>query len=889
NCDVLYGATACPASSIVTYTAGASAAAKLENPLWYAAKYGSFNDSNANDIPDVTSEWDSKINADGSFGSDGIPDNFFKVTNPAELETQLESAFNDILGRVSAGTSVSVLSTNNTGGGALYQALYDPVEQVNSQTVTWGGRLHGLFVDSSGFLREDSNTGGGTLGKLDGYTQDNIVILYYDDVDKETKLCRYTNPATSITNYATDCDSIAPLDDLNTIWNARDTLANLDASTITLQRPYTEEISSAANKGRHIFTWVDTNTDGVIDNTEVVDFTAANFDTNSFGFLNVTTEAEADNIVEFIRGKEGITGYRSRTIDYDLDGTDEVWRLGDIIHSTPAVVGAPDANYGILYGDDTYSTFANKYLNRRQMIYVGANDGMLHAFNAGFYDENDKQFDLTVDLDDGSPAVSHPLGAEMWAYVPFNLLPHLKWLTETSYPHVYYVDGAPREFEVNIFPDDTDHPGGWGTILVVGMRLGGGDLSYDHDNNAGTANITTRSAYIVLDVTNPEVAPTLLAEISDPSLGFTTSTPSLVVDRTPGAGNDWSYGNTTTNNWYLAFGSGPNVLDTVTSTQNAKLYLYNLNTKTFKAGLAPQDLGIANSFVGDPTTVNWGSDFVDDVAYFGVVGGTESAPDGRLMRLVLSSDVTNTLLNTSQPFVSAPSAAIDETGRQWVYASSGRLYTGNDEGSTTQQTSYGIKEPQTSGVETYTTTITTASMQNVTGVQVYADSSVVDASPALLPAGTDTFSELITVVQAQNGWYTNFAYDGTNPSERNFTPSIQWRGLTLFTTYTPPASDSCSEGRSSLHALYYRTGTAYPNAGLGNDTSITNADGSPLTVTDIDLGTGTASQVTILPGSGGSSGSGSATVQMGTSAISGSNVTGIGTTGGRKSWRELDF
>ncbi len=80
----------------------------------------------------------------------------------------------------------------------------------------------------------------------------------------------------------------------------------------------------------------------------------------------------------------------------------------------------------------------------------------------------------------------------MWAYVPYNLLPHLSCLTEPAYSledHKYYVDLRPRIFDVQIFEpepacndgdptptplaDGCIHPNGWGTILVGGMRFGG--------------------------------------------------------------------------------------------------------------------------------------------------------------------------------------------------------------------------------------------------------------------------------------------------------------------------------------------------------------------------------------------------------------------------------
>jgi type IV pilus assembly protein PilY1 len=176
------------------------------------------------------------------------------------------------------------------------------------------------------------------------------------------------------------------------------------------------------------------------------------------------------------------------------------------------------------------------------MIYTGGNDGMLHAFNGGIWDSVNRQFH-TQRYNEGSSTYNvgqaHELGAEMWAYVPMNLLPHLQWLKQTSYPHVYYMDAPPQSFDVNIFPDDDTHPNGWGTILVAGMRLGGGDFPVDLDGN-GSTETTMSSSYVIFDITDPEKAPELIAEITAADMGFTTSMPTLIKSRIPAAGGNFS-------------------------------------------------------------------------------------------------------------------------------------------------------------------------------------------------------------------------------------------------------------------------------------------------------------------------------------------------------------
>ena len=110
--------------------------------------------------------------------------------------------------------------------------------------------------------------------------------------------------------------------------------------------------------------------------------------------------------------------------------------LGDIINSNPTWYGAP-ATY--VRGDD-YSTFYDAHKNRTKAVYVGANDGMLHAFSA----EN---------------------GVELFAYVPNALYPHLNQLTDPAYAHRPYVDGQMNILEAQV-------NGTWKTILVSGF--GGG-------------------------------------------------------------------------------------------------------------------------------------------------------------------------------------------------------------------------------------------------------------------------------------------------------------------------------------------------------------------------------------------------------------------------------
>jgi len=192
------------------------------------------------------------------------------------------------------------------------------------------------------------------------------------------------------------------------------------------------------------------------------------------------------NLVNYLRGQS----------QYD-DGTHFRTRasatapnvLGDLVDSRPAVVNAPIRHYAdapISPAFQSYATFAANNALRQSVIYVGANDGMLHAFDA-------------------------TTGDELWAYVPRVLLSRLYELADLSYPtqHQFFVDGSPEVADVLSTSDGT-----WHTIMITGLDGGG-------------------RGYFAFDITNPS-SPALLWEacsdstvctISDPNLGLSFGNP----------------------------------------------------------------------------------------------------------------------------------------------------------------------------------------------------------------------------------------------------------------------------------------------------------------------------------------------------------------------------
>ena len=566
-------------------------------------------------------------------------------------------------------------------------------------------------VDGDGHLdvKEDLNNN----GIIDG--ADKRVIIYYDENAGRSKGCYNTSIFDS---GSCDISSQVELDRVNFLWSANEWLSTFGFNTAA-QRDGDDYISALPR--RHIFTWIDLNNDGLVNSNggvdEVIPFTEKlDWDTtalpvdlsrgNVIGDFNVSTTAAVNDIVSWVRGEDQLSWadnnsngaidpeevtqiQRSRQIPRDDEvgffGTNDfmTWRLGDIIHSTPMTVTEPAERYHLIYNDLTYAAFFAKYKKRRHVVYFGANDGMLHAVNAGFYNDNERKFCLSperdsdgncVDADEvGKPA----LGSELWAYIPYNLVPHLKSLTRPEYDaehHKYYVDLRSRIFDVQIFTEEAAcsgvagiytpgcyHPKGWGTILVGGMRFGGAQVDAATDLSQAGDNRRFISSYFILDITNPEEPPTLLGELTQKltagspdyvDLGYSTVIPTMVImkqsDDPATAGDEY------TNEWYLIFGSGPHGPDALqgVSDQIPRVSVLRLTdlldadnnpVKSLRISAAqpvdngPNDPATYNGtfmlntlstsgFVSDPITVDFDinpsqENYKSDVVYFGTVEG----------------------------------------------------------------------------------------------------------------------------------------------------------------------------------------------------------------------------------------------------------------------------
>ncbi|WP_221450539.1 pilus assembly protein [Pseudoteredinibacter isoporae] len=353
---------------------------------------------------------------------------FLSAKNPQELIQRLSDAINSIKSKVGSSSGIALNSSSISSDSAVFKAVFAPEK-------AWSGDLirQKLQRNSSGdFTLTDEWS---AAEKLKSVAPGARQILTYNG----TKGIPFRFPS----NYVSPSDIELSAGQINDLLKNAPHASASTASEIDDNRTYGERLLNYL-RGDHTYER------GVADNTTI----ASNFN------------------------KE----FRNRVGE----------RLGDIAHSTPEYVAGPNENYpDKIEGEDnskSYIAFAKSKQNRRKMVYVGANDGMLHGFDA----EN---------------------GDERFAYVPSQVFNEnaafgLHYLSSVSYSHIPYVDGAVtvRDVYVN---------GAWRSYLVGALRGGG------------------RGIY-VLDVTNPDTVTEanaeskVIKEFTHNDLGFTFSEPAIV-------------------------------------------------------------------------------------------------------------------------------------------------------------------------------------------------------------------------------------------------------------------------------------------------------------------------------------------------------------------------
>ncbi|OLU20773.1 pilus assembly protein PilC [Pseudomonas sp. PA1(2017)] len=350
---------------------------------------------------------------------------------------------------------------------------------------------------------------------------------------------------------------------------------------------------------------------------------------------NANNLATAESRLNYLRGDRSL----ERT---DSDATklfrQRGSRLGDIINSDPQYVADPDFGYTRLTGSvwadarAAYASFRSGNANRKPMVIVGANDGMLHGFNAS--------------MADGGAG-----GEELFAFIPNGVFENLIRLTDPAYAHRYYVDGTPRV-------SDVWAGNSWKTIV------------------AGTTGAGGRSVF-ALDITDPDNMGSnkFLWEFSHPDMGNTIGQPAIValpngkfsVVVTTGYRTT---AQTTAKIWFLdaTDGSVIRTMDITTGGDLGAPLLADTNGDQVADKL----------YVGDTTGKLWRAD---------ISGSTPSGWDNPTL-MFTATDGT-----TAQPITAPLSSAFNDKGQHMVLFGTGSyMFVGDNEIPTTPaiQSFYGI-------------------------------------------------------------------------------------------------------------------------------------------------------------------------------------------------------
>jgi Tfp pilus tip-associated adhesin PilY1 len=782
------------------------------NMLYLAAKFGNFDDTNGNGRPDLTSEWDK----DG----DGFPDAYFFASDPTKIEEGLNRAFSDILRRASSGATVATLTSRTGISSLIVQPYYYPKYVASNKEISWLGFLRSFWVDTMQNLREDTTKD--KVLNMAGAAIDKIFQFFFDSNDNETKVAILQGSDTT-----TSCvrEGTKSINEVIPVFDAGCQLADRNPSdrkilynknnSPTLTLFTTSESSYLSNIWR------------VCSNDPTV------LCTNNEDCSGGTCQsADASCIIRYLRGEDNPCSYpyvqRTRTVEVGGSGGfcsavgmsgNKVWKLGDIINSTPSVVGSEPVNiYHLRYNDATYLQYirTDAYKNRTSFVFVGASDGMLHAFRVGRLIQTGDPDKPTRVVNAYNTTSNDLVGREEWAFIPRNALPYLVWYGNPNYCRVPTVDYKTAIFDASIGgPPNADKTvSSWRTILIGTMGFGGKSITTSAD--------TFSSSVFALDLTDwlngTSAQPTLLWEVSLPDGTLTTSYPAVVRLGDPNKNGEW----------YVVIGSGPLNPNGTSFTSQPKLYFIDLRNGEIKGVVIPAS-GV-NFAVGDIAVVDVDNDYRDDVIYFGAYGKTNAGNVwGNFYRLSLrsgsgyktvstltQSDICTAIklddfatADNTPPVFGAPNFTKDENGRLWVFFGTGKyIMDSSDKAISYDNYFIGFKDDNwNSG--TCPAPYTRAQLTDVTNQSLTITITEVKQICKCDASGCGMQNVVYNAdgnipTEPPRGWYYRL------PGEAIYSQALVIGGIVDALTYVPPQDICQMEGSSNLISVYYKTGRPYP-------------------------------------------------------------------------------
>ena len=524
---------------------------------------------------------------------------------------------------------------------------------------------------------------------------------------------------------------------------------------------------------RNIFSFNDSTKQGIVFNKTNIDLAPS-----LLADLQAGPEGNSgvDNLINYLKGDQ-VTNIGTESTNYRARAS----RLGDLVNSTVVYVGTPELNWPDYDSADSVSFGGNgtgqnysdyKNTSRAAMLYVGANDGMLHGFSA-------------TD------------GEEKMAYIPSLVASSatekgLHYLANTDYQHRFYVDSTPTVSDVYYNSE-------WHTVLISGLRSGGKGLF--------ALDITDPTKFDATDASNANTLSLWeFGSDDDADFGYSYSEPTVAKM----ANGEWA----------VIVGNGYNN----TGDGNAKLFILYIDEgldgtwsasdyEEIDTGVGADSSGIPNG-LSTPRAVDLDGDSVVDRIYAGDLQGNMWAFDvsssntnqwkvahktGNTYKPLFTAKDAN---GKPQPITTAPIIA-DNTNTAsgvpdiLVFFGTGKYIEETDKTSTDLMSYYGVLDNGEGG-QTRT---------NLTPRELYSTSTT-----RVISGTTITWSN-------SRGWYFDFEDQAnslatpTNIGERVTSNSLIVSNVLLFNTVIPTVvnSDLCvSNSESWIMAVDLNTGKA-PN------------------------------------------------------------------------------
>lgn len=604
----------------------------VDGTLQYSTDYktqtsGDYADikSNAQDWPvpvqntetAVDDLWHAAVNANGTY---------FSAKDPKQLTDSLTQALLEITSNVGAGSAAAASSLQPTAGNNTdYIASY--------QSVKWTGNLEARSVDLTTLQMSQSdlwcaeNVAAGTCT-----SPATLVSSGGTFYCKTTASTPIACSALGGTLTGTDCN----------VGVANACTGKMKGKVSTISDTRQIMFNSGGNLANFSY--------GSLNSSQKAYFEApflssklSQWSSYTAGVGGQQQNAVGNGIVNYLRGQQGFENITTNVADKRLFRAREA-TLGDITESQPAYIAKPLFSYT----DAGYAAFKTANNTRAGMIYVGANDGMLHAFNAAD-------------------------GTEAWAFVPTPVIPKMWALADYGYAanHVNLVNGDPVVTDVFI-------NGQWRTILVAGLGGGG-------------------RGYYALDVTDPAALPTLLWEYTSANqsnLGYSFGTPVItklkdgtwVALVTSGYNNGTTDNDGVTNNSPTGDGVGYVYALNAATGSLMKTFSTTTGTPTTPSGLAQISAFVENLTSNRLATYVYGGDLLGNLWRFDITAASGTAP----FKLATLMGIGSTV----QPITTKPELGYTNASRV-VFVGTGKYLEVADLSNTDVQTIYAIKDTGT--------------------------------------------------------------------------------------------------------------------------------------------------------------------------------------------------